>query len=143
MWASIGGEQVLHITSDVALEDEHRHIIELLDELHHQIVHVAPIPAQRFTLHMMGIYLRVNCLAEKVMMDECSFPLRGKHEEEHRSHFDAIYAIDEQILGLRREGALTAANALRQMITTHIRDKDQELAEWTYGYQANGLLRSA
>ena len=137
------GEQVLHINADLALEDEHRHLVELLDELHHQIVHVAPIPAQRFTLHMMGIYLRVNCLAEEVMMDECSFPLRGKHEEEHRSHFDAIYAIDEQILAFQREGATTAVNAIRRMITTHIRDKDQELAEWTYGYQANGLLRSA
>jgi hemerythrin len=143
MWASIGGEQVLHVTADLALEDEHRHIIELLEELHHQIVHVAPIPAQRFTLHMMGIYLRVNCLAEKVMMDECAFPLRVKHEEEHRSHFGAIYAIDEEILAAKREDAITAVNAVRRMITTHIRDKDQELTEWMCAYQARGLLRSA
>jgi hypothetical protein len=103
MWASIGAKQVFRVKADSALEDEHRHLIELLDELHHQIVHAAPISAQRFTLHMMGIYLRVNCREEEVMMDECSFPLRGKHEEENRSHFDAIYAIDEQILAFQQE----------------------------------------
>ena len=55
MWASIGAKQVFQVKADSALEDEHRHLIELLDELHRQIVHGAPIPAQRFTLHMMGI----------------------------------------------------------------------------------------
>ena len=134
---------MLQITADLALEDEHKHILQIQTNYTVRSSSQAPIPAQRFTLHMMGIYLRVNCLAEEVTMDEGSFPLRGQHEEEHRSHFEAIYAIDEQIIAFQREGAAAAVNGLRRMITTHIRDKDQELAEWTYGYQANGRLRSA
>ena len=142
MWASIVGEQVHCAVADLALANEHRLLIELIDELHLQMLRPASISHQRFVLRVLSVYLRVNSLGEEAVMDEFSFPLRKRHQKEHRSHYRAVRLLDEQIIGLDRDGALASVNTLRQTILDHIREKDQEVVDWTH-HQTGGRRASA
>jgi hemerythrin len=116
------------------LEDEHRKIIDLLNELQHQIANAAPVSDQRYALHLMTSYLRANCLGEERIMEDCCLPLARTHNEDHRAHFRAIHMIEANLIAGKTEDAMAALKAFCQTLTCHIRERDQEIVDWKRSY---------
>ena len=119
-----------HAPVELALDNEHRHLNELLNVVRHQLLYGAPVSKQLIALQTMEAYLQVNCMSEEMIMDDCSFPLSRAHKEEHRAHCKALRGIEANIRASSVDDALAGLMALHQVLLAHIRDQDQDIVDW-------------
>jgi hemerythrin len=135
MWACSIATKDSDTTTAGALEDEHQQIFALLDDLHGKIEGGSTASEQRISLHVLGVFLSLNCEGEEVVMESCFFPLARSHREEHHAHQRALQTMENLIIELKPEAALTALTSLRHALITHVREKDQEIVDWERNHQ--------
>ena len=142
MWDSLLGRRVPKEKLELTLDQEHDHINLLVFALELKMQNGAPLLVQLFALRTLEDFLRANSATEEAIMDECSFPLSKAHKEEHRSHYRSLDDISRKINASMAKEASADLIALHQELLAHIRDKDQEVADWKRR-QVDGLLDSA
>jgi|NGEPerStandDraft_6_1074524.scaffolds.fasta_scaffold17713_4 hemerythrin len=142
MWDSLLGRRVPKEKLELTLDQEHGHINLLVFALELKMQNGAPLLEQLFAFRTLEGFLRANCVAEEAIMDECSFPLSKTHKLEHRSHYRSLDDLSRKINAAMAREASAALIALHQALLAHIRDKDQEVADWKRR-QMDGLKDSA
>jgi hemerythrin len=142
MWDSLLGRRVPKEELELTLDQEHGRINLLAFALELKMQNGAPLLEQLFALRTLEDFLRANSATEEAIMDESSFPLSKSHKEEHRSHYRSLEVISRKINASMAKEASADLIALHQALLAHIRDKDQEVADWKRR-QMDGLLDSA
>jgi hemerythrin-like metal-binding protein len=140
MWDSLLGHHVFKEKLQLTLDEEHWQLNLLFNGVQLQIERGAPIADQLAALRVLQNSFKANCATEEAIMDECSFPLSKAHKEKHRSHCRSLEEISTQINGSMTNEASAALSALQQGVLAHIRDEDQEVADWKRR-QDDGLVQ--
>lgn len=140
MWDSLFGRHVSKERLESTLDQEHTQVNLLFCRLESQLAKNGSLAGQLKVLQELAAFLRTHYATEESIIDECSFPLSKTHKEEHCAHHRSLEDISGKIKAAMVNEALVALYALHQATLVHIRDKDQEVADWKRRL-ADGLFR--
>jgi hemerythrin len=130
MWAEfISGEDFPNL-GYAALDQEHQQIAILMNNLHNAILQCLPVSEQRFLLHELEVYLRINCRAEEQMMEQDGFPNTLGHKQAHLALIHKLHHFEETVLLQNPAAILEELRFIRQMILQHVQQEDTRIANW-------------
>ncbi len=130
MWAAFVSCDDFPNLGHEALDDEHKSIVRLMNELHDAILRKATVAEQRRLLHELESYVRVNCRSEEEMMLTDLYPARDQHRKAHDGLYRALYDY-QKVLQLGQEAAsLQGLRAMRDHFIRHISQDDTRVASW-------------
>jgi hemerythrin-like metal-binding protein len=130
MWSAFISEDDLPSLGYAALDEEHGRIVQLMNELWESVLGRKPLAEQRFLLHELEVYLRINCRSEEQLMEHDAYPHTHVHEEAHRSLYRRLHDLERILILQRLEPALQEIRDVRQSLLRHMSEEDMRVARW-------------
>lgn len=130
MWAAFVSGGDFPSLGHEALDEEHEQIGRLLNELHDAILQRRELGDQRFLLHQLEVYVRINCREEEQMMEHDDYPNRRAHQRAHEAFYRKLHDFEKVLLARKGEGVLDELRAFRHILLEHIKNEDLRIAEW-------------
>jgi len=113
-----------------ALDDQHKGLIQVLNELHDAMVKGVVRQAAGPLLEKLAKYTREHFVAEEAMMKRAGYPEleahRGKHLELTRQVEEYVTRFQNGEIGL----SVHLLDFLRRWLTTHIQKEDFQYGPW-------------
>lgn len=86
------------------LDDDHRRLIRLINELHGVIQDVdangkIPVEEIEIALHRLENYFSYHCLEEERLMEQTGFPELREHRQQHQKFFATIAEMTQRFRG--------------------------------------------
>jgi hemerythrin len=130
VWAAfVSGEDFPNLGHE-ALDEEHRNIVRLLNDLHDAILQNQPIANQRFLLHQLESYLRVKCRSEEEMMQNDSYPHLENHRKAHEGLYRNLYEFQKVLSNSKVDDSLNGVRRIRDLLLQHVLHEDSRIASW-------------
>ena len=122
MWVNSTGADDFPSLGHAALDEEHQQIARLLDGLRDAIARGAERSDQRYLLHELEVYVRINCRGEEEMM--------AGHRQDHAELFRKLHSLEGVLLSASTNTALRELQTFRHAFLNHIQHEDARVASW-------------
>jgi hemerythrin len=130
MWAEFITGEDFPTLGYAALDDEHLQIARLMNKLHDAILQCLPVGEQRFILHELEVYFRINCREEEQMMDQDNFPNVRLHKQLHAELIQKLHHFEGTVLSENPSLMLEELRFIRHTLLHHIKQEDTRIADW-------------
>ena len=117
-------------TGNEVVDEEHRSLYDLLNELYDSIVESSGVEAQGEVLSRMADYAVVHFADEEALMRSIGYPGLGEQQRMHREFVTEVVQMSEEWRSGGTLLPLTVAMFLRGWLATHIGDEDRKIGEF-------------
>jgi hemerythrin len=117
-------------------DDDHQHLISLLNQLHSAMAGGQGILALNSTLQGLVWYTKSHFKAEEVLMKRYAYPEFASHKAEHDAFAQQVAELVNDFESGRRAIAVEVLDALQDWLKLHILQCD---AAYSAYFQANGI----
>ena len=119
-----------YLTGNPAVDRQHQHLFELVNELHHGIISGQGRESMGKTLKALGSYTLEHFATEEGFMRSTRYGNYPRHKAKH----DQLAGQVKDLMAQYEAGALalpgTLSKFLADWLTHHIKEEDMEMITW-------------
>lgn len=130
MWAAFIHSEDFPNLGHAAMDEEHARIAQLMNELHAAIQTNRPPGEQRYLLHQLEVYLRINNRGEEEMMEQDEFPSREAHRRTHQGLYRKLHEFERTLIAADAAASLAELRLIRNILLQHVAEEDLRIASW-------------
>jgi hemerythrin len=117
-------------TGNEVVDEEHRGLYDLLNELYDSIVGSSGVEAQGEVLSRMAVYAVVHFTDEEALMRSIGYPGLGEQQQMHQDFVAEVGRMSEEWRSGGTLLPLTVAMFLRGWLAEHIGTEDKKIGEF-------------
>jgi hemerythrin len=129
-------------TNHPHIDEEHRYLFKVLDELYQQILGEAGVSALETTLdHLFNVAIK-HCETEEILMESSGYPDYRLHADQHEALLSKILNLQLQITTQAAQPSIDLAHDLANWLSHHTWEYDLKLVQFVLLQQRHSCWRS-
>ena len=118
------------------MDDQHKHLILLLNQLHDAMVRGAGNEVLRSVLDQLVTYTKAHFVDEERALEAAGYPRLAQHKAEHKALTDEVVKFRDEFAAGKVAVSVRVLTFLKEWLNHHIIGSDKLYAPWLARRQA-------